>query len=226
MTRTIQDTIDEMRSAVQLSGQFNTPVADGQLIRDWADQLAEALRAGRPAQPEWRCFHCDEVFTDKAEAEQHFGYEEGMAQSVPVCLLTKEEIAELRDLERQNAALHRENERLENDARLWYESEADRVRRIGNVEWWQEMDSREGEKIVLQEKVASLEAQLRAGRPAADWQPHTHEFEVYDVCMICGLTDAALGGCHLCADPESVKNTRCPRCLRPVPPAPAEAEPR
>ena len=36
----LRQVILEMRSAVQLSQQFGTPVADQQLIRNWADQLA------------------------------------------------------------------------------------------------------------------------------------------------------------------------------------------
>jgi hypothetical protein len=32
----------------------------------------------------------------------------------------------------------------------------------GHVAWWQEMDSREGEKLVLQERVAELETAVRA----------------------------------------------------------------
>lgn len=27
------------------------------------------------AEPEWRCFHCDEVFTDRDSAAEHFGVE-------------------------------------------------------------------------------------------------------------------------------------------------------
>jgi hypothetical protein len=110
----------------------------------------------------WRCFHCDEVFTDAAEAKEHFGADEW---KVPACRLAVDDVQRLRALETQNATLRREVEAAENDARLWYESEADRVRRIGHCQWWQEMDSREGEKLVLQERLAELEAALRAAGP-------------------------------------------------------------
>lgn len=33
---------------------------------------------------EWRCFHCDEVFTDRPAAFLHFGYDEG---KLPACLV-------------------------------------------------------------------------------------------------------------------------------------------
>lgn len=35
----VDQTVREMRSAVQLSRQFGVPVADHKLILDWADQL-------------------------------------------------------------------------------------------------------------------------------------------------------------------------------------------
>jgi hypothetical protein len=43
--REVRQVILEMRSAVQLSLRFGTPVADQQLLLDWADQLEQALRA-------------------------------------------------------------------------------------------------------------------------------------------------------------------------------------
>lgn len=107
---------------------------------------------------EWRCFHCDDVFTDRAEAQEHFGLERD--GSTPVCQLTAEDVRQLRALEQSNAELRAENERLENDSRLWHEAEADRQRRIGPREWWQELDYREGEKRVLQEEVKRLKAAM------------------------------------------------------------------
>lgn len=43
MTDLIAGTIKEMRSAVLLARQFKTPVADEQLIADWANQLELGL---------------------------------------------------------------------------------------------------------------------------------------------------------------------------------------
>jgi hypothetical protein len=120
---------------------------------------------------EWRCFHCDEVFTDKAEAQEHFGLERDA--STPACQLTVSEVRELRALEQVNAELRAENEQLENLARLWHEAEADRQRRIGHRQWWQEIDSREGEKLVLLERIKALENgfAVRALNAAALWTP-------------------------------------------------------
>lgn len=99
----------------------------------------------------WRCFHCDEVFTDKAEAREHFGSDEW---TTPACRLSADDVTRLRQLEATNARLRRENDKLENDARLWHESEADRRRRIGNNAWWFVKDSLEGEILALKERLA------------------------------------------------------------------------
>lgn len=45
--------IGQMRSAVQLSQQFNAPVADRQLISDWANEL-ETLVAGAVSKSQLR----------------------------------------------------------------------------------------------------------------------------------------------------------------------------
>jgi hypothetical protein len=37
-----------------------------------------------PRQGPWRCFHCDEVFTDRREAAVHFGTDE---MQEPICLI-------------------------------------------------------------------------------------------------------------------------------------------
>jgi hypothetical protein len=142
------------------------------------DQTAERLMTSdhgsrlRDQPLEWRCFHCDEVFTDKAEAREHFG---DYIDDSPLCLIKGEDgglAKRVRELEAEVAQTLNERNEYENDARLWHESEADRVRRIGHCQWWQEMDSREGEKLVLQERVKELEAALlRASASALSPEP-------------------------------------------------------
>ncbi len=53
-----------------------------------------------------------------------------------------------------------------------------------------------------------------AGTPAR--QTHQHEYREFQVCWICGKTEAAVVGCHHCNDDDSVKNGRCWWCLKPV----------
>jgi hypothetical protein len=116
---------------------------------------------------QWRCFHCGEVFTTPGSARDHFGATEG---AEPGCLVDRVALEQggtpergrgllmaLRKAEDEIAKLRREVEELENDSRLWHESEADRIRRIGHCQWWQELDSREGERLVLVKRVKELE---------------------------------------------------------------------
>lgn len=135
-------------------------------LRSMRDELAALLLTAGP-QETWRCFHCEEVFTDKAEAREHFGSDEW---KTPACRLSADSVKKLRELENANTELRRENDRVDNDARLWHESEADRVRRIGHCQWWQHVDSLEGEKLVLQEQVQQLTA-LGPQETPAGWQP-------------------------------------------------------
>jgi hypothetical protein len=51
----------------------------------------------------WRCFHCDEVFTDRASAALHFG---PRIYSDPACAV---DAAKLRDLELQLDAYRQED---------------------------------------------------------------------------------------------------------------------
>ncbi len=109
----------------------------------------------RSGPPEWRCFHCDEVFTDEAEAREHFGADES---KVPACRLSVSDVRQLRALEALNAKLRREVELLDNDARLYYELRAEVNRRTNGHGLFMHLDYLEGEKIVLQERIKELEA--------------------------------------------------------------------
>lgn len=57
----------------------------------------------------WRCFHCDEVFTDRAAAREHFGSEQ---HATPVCQVDGAEYRRMEEAFRRSAAedtdLHRE----------------------------------------------------------------------------------------------------------------------
>lgn len=69
-----------------------------------------AAQPSLPAQgaPGWRCFHCDETFTDEAAAKDHFGYD---MLAEPGCKLNELEgglLGILRRQEEQLSAYHRE----------------------------------------------------------------------------------------------------------------------
>lgn len=87
------------------------------------------VRVGATPEPltPWRCFHCDEVFTDKFEAEIHFGRSEHFA---PMCLVDAIKYREMEERVRrhneEDSELHREIHRLESKhhAELQREEEA------------------------------------------------------------------------------------------------------
>jgi hypothetical protein len=62
-----------------------------------------------PTQQQWRCFHCDEVFTAAADAAAHFGDER---DDEPLCKLAQVDgnLAKvIRDLQQELAAYRRED---------------------------------------------------------------------------------------------------------------------
>jgi len=82
-------------------------------IERWNRREALLSRAVTTQAGEWRCFHCDEVFTDHAAAMAHFG---PSLHSDPACTV---DAVKLRDLEQQleryreeDTDLHREIHRL------------------------------------------------------------------------------------------------------------------
>lgn len=89
----------------------------------WKDDVnaitipAESL-SGDGATKEWRCFHCDEVFTDQKEAFRHFGHDDYCAQDDAGCvspLRTDEKLrlAELRDAQEAAEQFRRERDAQE-----------------------------------------------------------------------------------------------------------------
>ena len=80
-----------------------------ELMQAEIDELRAALKA-QPVQPaQWRCFHCDETFTDPTAAREHFGTS---IYHQPACQI---DIAEYRKMEEthrrhceEDTDLHRE----------------------------------------------------------------------------------------------------------------------
>lgn len=96
----------------------------------------------------WRCFHCDEVFTDPEAAREHFG-DLGLSVGVvvwdePACKIDPREYRRMkRELERyqaEDADLHRQIEHLksEHQQALMRAEEAgyDRGLRDGSKLWY------------------------------------------------------------------------------------------
>jgi hypothetical protein len=81
---------------------------------------------------EWRCFHCDEVFTTEQDAKDHFAVE-GIP---PMCVdpITKDEKARMvvvRKLESELAKWRSENEQLDHEAGCYHAYQAELGRYFG-----------------------------------------------------------------------------------------------
>ena len=63
---------DEERAAVEQARRYTGSILDA-LVAIIDRLTAAPAQVGAPTQ-EWRCFHCTEVFTDYAAAEEHFGH--------------------------------------------------------------------------------------------------------------------------------------------------------
>lgn len=71
-----------------------------------------------PKPKEWRCFHCDQLFTDYQNAHAHFGESE---RYEPICTMSPDAIremeAELESYREEDTALHRKIYAMEADHR-------------------------------------------------------------------------------------------------------------
>lgn len=81
---------------------------------------ADVIRTIAASHPQlgrsWRCFHCDQVFTDEASARAHFGVSQ---MDIPYCEMKAEDVREMEsELERYRAedtALHRQIHAMQAD---------------------------------------------------------------------------------------------------------------
>jgi hypothetical protein len=86
---------------------------------------------GNPGLPGWRCFHCDEMFTNREHANEHFGRDEG---STPACRLKGHEaslIPHVRMLEVELARAFSEDNHW---SRALMQLEGDVADRVRNAE--------------------------------------------------------------------------------------------
>jgi hypothetical protein len=84
------------------------------------EEVKEGIQESKKS---WRCFHCDEIFTDFAEAEMHFGRS---CMSNPVCIITA---VELRDMENQLNRYREEDTQLHRELRQMESNHATALRR-------------------------------------------------------------------------------------------------
>jgi hypothetical protein len=120
---------DQQKSRLDRIGTLLDKLPTGEGLRYYhaGHELAdarEALQALRAEPPGWRCFHCDEMFTDWGEARNHFGYTPD--DGPPACKTTRGEDSELYHLKRQLEAYRNEDTELD-DAKLHPESAAEEI---------------------------------------------------------------------------------------------------
>lgn len=87
---------------------------------DNADSTTGTVQEVEAYAPVWRCFHCDEVFTDREAAADHFGIQiDGLADEVG-CKLTEQEGGILKMLREAQEELRRYHEEDSNMARTFH----------------------------------------------------------------------------------------------------------
>jgi hypothetical protein len=63
------------------------------------------------ARKQWRCFFCDEVFTRRKDAAEHFGEFDGCTADIPACKITAHEghlVHYIRKLEQELRQFHQD----------------------------------------------------------------------------------------------------------------------
>lgn len=125
---------------------------------------------------EWRCFHCDEVFTTVASAREHFGDDCGCE---PAC---KIDIAEYRRLEAQQRACVAE---CCEEAKRYWAAEDDRRRALVAEE-----------QKGFDRGIAGMRAELaEAEEKAREWKEAARRS---GICMACALGTPEPYGCAEC----------------------------
>lgn len=143
--------------------------------------LASETQHEEAERERWTCFHCGETFTTYGAARDHFG---AGLEAEAGCLIDRVAVEEggkpergrglliaLRTAENEIHRLRSANELLDHEA-CGYHTLSSEINRLTNGHGLRmELDYRDGEKIVLQERVAELEAQLLASETQQQWQP-------------------------------------------------------
>ena len=116
--------------------------------------LAQLTRERDEARASWRCFHCDEVFTDRSEAELHFGETQ---YAEPYCQVVDPK--ELREMARELDEYRREDTDLHKQLRSMEANHVTALRR----------EEEKGYAKGIQDMRAELAADLALHREALDW---------------------------------------------------------
>lgn len=141
---------------------------------EWDSIVAHLSRPVQDEAPKaWRCFHCDEVFTDEAEARAHFG--EDQTGTTPMgesaCRVAASEgglLKALRESEREVGSLRHQAEQLDYEAGHAATMTSDLTRHFGDgvrtpYQAWLKLEAMESRAMAAEEQLA---AALGASRPS------------------------------------------------------------
>ena len=196
---------------------LSTQVAATRELDRVAKSRDEWKAKAEAADKQWRCFQCNDVFTDEAEAKDHFstgGYERPGCCD-PLAKDEKARLKELRDAREHARQAFRERDEADNDRALLASERAEIGRRFGKVggvtastvqQAWLVYEAQIGATEAARARVADLEAAAKADqtriaalvaaiRPMlADWERDDHLAFYGNGTAAQGLRDALSGG--------------------------------
>lgn len=105
---------------------------------------------------QWRCFFCDEVFTSRKFAAEHFGCDDACEADVPACKLTSHE-----------GHLVTYIRKLEKEVRRYQSEDSDVLRSIQALECAQGVAITRAEERGYAKGVADMKAQGQCPEPKA-----------------------------------------------------------
>lgn len=108
------------------------------------------------ARKQWRCFFCDEVFTRRKDAAEHFGCDDGCEADTPVCKIAAHE-----------GHLVKYIRKLEDELRRRMHEDHDLHRAIYTLEAQKQREVRASEERGYDKGVADMKAQGYCADPQA-----------------------------------------------------------
>jgi hypothetical protein len=175
LTPVTHDPGDVRQVATSIAAAVDEYITSASEIDGWTlvgvEQAALDVLTAQPSEVEpksWRCFHCDEVFTTKAEARDHFGPDAGFhfGQESPACIekLTAGEkalVVEVREARAEAGRTAAENDLLGQQLAGFEASLRQRFNGAASVhDAFNLYDSMEGRALAAEVEVERLTAAL------------------------------------------------------------------
>lgn len=131
---------------------------------DVAEALRAALSSHSPTmgQTAWRCFHCDEVFTDERSAREHFGETQGDDAACTLNCGERELLIRFREVSKEAAELRVRLDQAEYDCGASVRADIGRTFKCAHTvqDAFNLYDSMEGRALAAEEEVLRLRSAL------------------------------------------------------------------